>query len=447
MLIDSYRLVHWMNVRKVTPEQVADAAGCDPALLHAATASGLFEASADLGTRLGEVLGTTVDRLTADRERPEAVVMTAEEVAATCRPIRRSGLHFYNYYTMAHPPGEVGPVILDILCPAGTLPELNHGHLEPAITLSLGPGDIHGRWGQDLTEDTWHELRANHSSDRWIVGDSYVEPSYCPHAYALVSDQPAQIISYTASSALAPLLDEFNHWPDDAFAEAVDRIADASGAAALAEFLGRRGYGPAAAAAATGLPPAAVERFLDGDTSSLSPGDLRDLGTALGFDHRPCLPAPSREDGVGKTYMSFEQSRAGARRFRGYEVASLATAPRLPDLTGLFVSVDGQDEQDLALLVLAESHYYVTAGPVSLAWRLRNGTLARRVLATGSTAWVAPGVRHGFGGHGAVVGLSSGRHVATTDWLTLSTTYEPTVALRRSRRDLAGWGYDSERTG
>jgi hypothetical protein len=442
VLIDTYRLVHWMNLRKVTPEQVTAQAGFDEALLRAATESGRFEASSDIGARLGEVLRVSVEQLTADEQWPAVVVMTAEEVAATRRPIRRGGLHFYNYYTMAHPPGEVGPVILDILCPPTMLPELNSGHLEPAITLNLGPGDIHGRWGTELTPDTWHELRANRSSDSWIVGDSYVEPSYCPHAYALASDRPARIISYTASSALAPLLDDFNRWSDAAFANAVERIGDASGAAALAEMLDRRGYAPSEAASAVGLEPQGLERFLGGDPTALTVDDLRRLGTELGFDHRLCLPVPWRGDLVGKTYMSFERSRSSVRRFRGYEVASIATAPQLPDLTGLFMKIErpgGGD--DLALSLLAESHYYVVSGPVSLSWE-QDGAVARRALDAGSTAWVAPGVRHGFGGRGAVVALASGRHVNAADWLTLSTTYAVSATLRRSRRDLSGWGYD-----
>ena len=28
--------------------------------------------------------------------------------------------------------------------------KLNNGHLEQAITVNLGPGDIYGRWGENI---------------------------------------------------------------------------------------------------------------------------------------------------------------------------------------------------------------------------------------------------------------------------------------------------------
>ena len=50
-----------------------------------------------------------------------------------------------------HLPGYVAPVLIDILCPKNKLPKLNNGHLESAITLSLGPNDIYARFGKKLT--------------------------------------------------------------------------------------------------------------------------------------------------------------------------------------------------------------------------------------------------------------------------------------------------------
>ena len=73
-----------------------------------------------------------------------------KKILSTKRPIKRDGIHFYNYYTLPSPQGFKSPVILDILCPHYKVPKLNNGHLEQAITVNLGPGDIYGRWGENI---------------------------------------------------------------------------------------------------------------------------------------------------------------------------------------------------------------------------------------------------------------------------------------------------------
>ena len=143
MRADTYKITHWMNVRKATVQQVATAVG-QP--LDLTTAGAWPEA---LVAAVASFLQVQPHQLTASERRGLTVLTrTADELLATNRPIRRGGIHFYNYYTMASPPDAVGPVILDILCPADRLPDLNNGHLEPAITVNIGPGDIHGRWGR-----------------------------------------------------------------------------------------------------------------------------------------------------------------------------------------------------------------------------------------------------------------------------------------------------------
>ena len=79
---------------------------------------------------------------------PDFIFRSKEELEKTKRPITRDKIHFYNYYTLPTPKGYVAPVLIDILCPKEKLPKLNNGHLEPAITVSLGPNDIHARFGK-----------------------------------------------------------------------------------------------------------------------------------------------------------------------------------------------------------------------------------------------------------------------------------------------------------
>lgn len=449
MRIDRFKLMHWMNARKVTPEQVARRAGLESAELRAVLDAEAPDPSADVVARLAAALRITEEQLAATAGSGlTAVVRTAEELHATRRPIQRAAIHFYNYYSMAAPPGRVAPVILDILCPDDTLPALNNGHLEPAITINLGPGDIHGRWGTELTPATWQVLRANSAGpDSWIVGDSYVEPSYCPHTYSLASATPARIVSYTGASNLAGLLEEVNNWAPTASDRLLRDWESAPAAAVtLNAVLRRKGYQAADAAKAAGIPPGGVEAFLAGATDRLSPDELRALGMTLGFDHRVLLPAQHHHDTVGKSCLTVQDGRGSVRDFRGYTVASLASAPELPDLTGLFLSVDRAEpaDGDLDLCDHAETHYLVTQGRLTLSWREADGSVGRAELGPDGTAWIGPCVEHAWSGLGAAIKLGSGQHLGYLEQLELSNTFRPAATLRRGRRDTLGWGYESD---
>ncbi|MEW9553281.1 histidine kinase [Nonomuraea sp. NPDC050783] len=440
MRLDTYKVVHWMNVRKMTVRQVAEAAGLD----HARLAGLLDEPGGGEWPEtevaaLTRALGVEPERLSASGRRDLTVVTrTAEQLRATRRPIQRDGIHFYNYYTMAAPPGAVAPVILDILCPADRLPALNNGHLEPAITVNLGPGDIHGRWGEELTDATWQVIAANKGEDPWIVGDSYLEPSYCPHSYSLASDAPARIVSYTGQSNLAALLEDVNDWSEPAAEELFGWLDREPSPRALAELLlARRGHTVESAAAALGTSGEKLAAALEYGGVE----DLRELGWRLGLDDRLLLRRELRHDAVGKTYKDVAECRREARDFRGYRVTSLAGAPHLPDLSGLYLRVSGEEGADL--LEPAETHYLVTGGDLRLHWITADGGTESRELDADGTAWVAPFVRHRWSGDGSLIKLGSGRHLTYLDLYELSNTYAPAATLRRGRRDGRSWGYDS----
>ena len=90
---------------------------------------------------------------------PDYIIWKKNYILATKRPIKRDGIHFYNYYSLPCPNSYKSPVILDILCPKKKIPKLNNGHLEQAITVVLGPGDIFGSGtvgtGCGLELDKW----------------------------------------------------------------------------------------------------------------------------------------------------------------------------------------------------------------------------------------------------------------------------------------------------
>ena len=442
MRIEPFKLAHWMNARKYTLDRVAQLSGLAQARLEGILSDGADDHPAEVVTALAAALEVSPAQIAGDAQRDlSALCQPAEAMHATRRPVQRDGIHFYNYYTMVAPPGRVAPVILDILCPADRLPALNNGHLEPAITVNLGPGDINGRWGEELSPATWRVLEANRSDDRWITGDSYVEPSYCPHSYSLATDRPARIVSYTGQSNLVGLVEEFNGWSDPAFAAcagALERGLAAGGVLDL--LLARRGHTRQTAAAGADLSDAELEQALADPLANLPA--LRAVAAFLGVDYRLLLPPDPRHDEVGKTCMSVEESRASERSLGAYRVASMASASHVPDLTGLFVNVDTAAGQAPELVDLAESHYLVVEGELTLEWADAAGASAAQTLGPDGSAWVGPFVRHRWQGRGAVLKFGSGSHVGYLDLFELTNTYAAAATVRRGRRDVAGWGYD-----
>lgn len=437
MQVDKFKLNHWTNARKLTPKLLAERAGVAVKDVEAMLSG--EEAPNETVASVAEALQVSLAQLDKpDHPGLAAVWQRARDLYASRRPIQRDGIHFYNYYSMAAPPGRVAPVILDILCPEGRVPALNNGHLEPAITVNLGPGDIWGRWGEELTQDTWQTIAA--SPDSWIVGESYVEPAYCPHSYSLATSRPARIVSYTGHSNLGGLIEEVNTWGRPATDQFAGILEPGLSPETVADvLLGARGHDRASAAEAAGIKESELTQVL---ADPLADVDLlQSTCTTLGLDYRLILPAGRRHDKVGKTYQSLDDTRRSIREFRGYTVASMASAPHLPDLVGLFVKIHGNSGESLA--EPNETHYLVIEGEVTLQWLDADGRTQAQAGGPDDSAWVGPYVSHRWSGNGSVLKLSSGPHVALSDLLELTHTYEPAATIRRGCQDLSGWGYDS----
>lgn len=439
MRVDPFKLAHWLNARKLTPAHAAAVGGPDEQGWRDLLTPVRHDLDPALVGELARVLRVEPTQITATAgSGDEVVVQTAADLQASKRLVRRDGIDFYNYYTMAAPEGLVAPVILDILCPAGRTPALNEGHLEPAITINLGPGDIHGRWGVEFDDVSWQVLSANRGPDPWICGDSYVEPTFCPHSYSLVDQTPARIVSYTGASNLEEFVDELNGWSDERFEAVVSGTGSRPGPGEVLDaLLARRLHDRASAAALVGMKDVELEHALDTQEVDV----LRRLGVELGIDYRLLLAPAHRRDASGKTRLDVPASRASVREVDGYRVASTATAAHLPDLVGAFMEIGALPGEGGRLRDCAETHYLVTAGAPTLTWHGASGDHEAALTPDGS-AWVPPYVEHAWRGEGAVVKLGSGRFVGYQSWLELTNTFDTAVTLRRGRRDLFGWGYD-----
>ncbi|HXZ02444.1 MAG TPA: histidine kinase [Stellaceae bacterium] len=443
--VDGFKVMHWLNARKLTLEAAARTIGIPSDTLNPITQSESCQFPADLVEKLALCLNVEAHQISADNAAsPQIIVMKRREIEATRRAIYRDGIHFYNYYSLPSPKGKVGPVILDILCPKGRLPKLNNGHLEPAITVNIGPGDIYGRWGEDLTDDTWNVLAANKTGrEPWILGDSYTEPSYCRHTYSLVADERAQIISYTVKSNLEGFLNEANAWSARAFDTMLEKLCDGPAQASIMTLqMGRRGFSAETLAETLSLSRNAILGYLAGDSDSLSVADLRAIGTHLGVDYRLFLPAAQNRDRVGKTFCSVANSLSTIRRYQSYTVASMASAPTESDLVGLFMRVDKSAcDETPDLTDHGPSHYLTTRGKLSLHVCTDE---ERQVidLEPGDAVWLGPFVPHAFFGQGALAKLGNGAGSSYLDQIQLSNTFDPRATLKQGRRNLRGWGYD-----
>lgn len=442
--IDSYKLMHWINARKLTPAMVAERSKV-PLELIEAIAKGDADAgiSAEQAAVIASELNIGVGSLSVDDYTvPDVIFMPDAEVKATKREVNRGGIHFYNYYNLPAPKGFIAPVLIDILCPAGRVPTQNNGHLEPAITINLGPGHIQGLWSHDIEDDTYHPFYANQGEDSdWILGDSYLEPPYCPHTYARHGDEPTRILSYTVKSNLESLVNVSNTWSDAAHEKFVGTLnGEMFGSVALRTLMDRHAYDVETLSARLGIGDNGITSFLDGDETALELDDLRKIAGLMGCDYRLFMPILRNHDRVGRSWCSVEESIASKRTFKSYQVASMSVSPQYPDLMGLFMKVDKRaDDEDLDLLEHSVLHYFVTAGSPVFQWRKPDGSLAKQALSEGDALWVNAYVQHSFSGAGALIKMGNGEGTSYLDHFEMSNTFDVAGALRRGRHDTSTW--------
>ena len=114
-IVDKFKLIHWLNIRKTTIEVLNDL------LSHKINKKLSFEDFENLdlytATEISEVLSIPVSNILKQEDVPSFIYSSKKDLEKTIRPIKRDGIHFYNYYTLPSPKGYVAPVLIDILCP------------------------------------------------------------------------------------------------------------------------------------------------------------------------------------------------------------------------------------------------------------------------------------------------------------------------------------------
>ncbi len=439
--VDPLKIIHWLNVRKSTFDVLNSY--LKDKINFVVNKENLDELDAFSLEKIAEFLDVPKKALITDKSVPSYIHHTKSQIEKTKRPINRGGIHFYNYYTLPSPHGYVAPVLIDILCPKNKMPTLNNGHLEPAITVSLGPNDIYARFAKKKNKLTFLKFKINHDKKTdWIVGSSYFEPSYCLHTYSRATNGPGKILSYTTKSNLESLLN--SKLNDDSFENFATSLENKKpNRVMLKEDIQNKGYEIQQVAKKTKISVKKINDFINNKTKkSLSIKELEKICSLINSDPYVYIDKNFKEDKIGKYYYDSKDSIKTIRKFKSYTVASIASSSRAQDLSGYFLNV--QNKKDKTIIDLMDtncSHYLVTKGELILNIK-ENGKIKKVKLKNGDAIWVAAYIKHGFTGSGALIKISDGQNISYLEKIDLMNTYNLNTTLLRGRKDRVNWGYD-----
>ncbi len=439
-LLDKIKFNRWLNIRKTTIDQL------NKDLKHKLNfeiSFGNCENLDDYSIKIiSEYLKILPSKLKKNKSIPIFLHRTKNEINKTKRPIIKDGIHFYNYYTLPTPKGYVSPVLLDILCPKEKLPKLNNGHLEPAITISMGPNDIYARFAEKLNKDTWLKFEVNKDPEtKWVVGSSYYEPSFCKHSYSRVTNQPGRIISYTTRSNIESLTsgklnnNSYKNILQSIKGKRINRVF-------LKLELESKGYSIKEISKKIKLSTVKLKNFFSKKNTKLDRKYIIKICSLINSDPNLFIDRSHKEDAVGKLYFDYRNSIKSIRKFKSYKVASIANSKRFPDLSGFFLKVSNLKNKTVLDLYDSKcSHYYVTGGKMKIHIK-SDGKNLFRVIKNRDCLWMSAFTYHGFSGNGSILKISDGQNINYLEKEDLINTYSAENFLRRGKNDMMNWGYD-----
>lgn len=438
--IDKLKLNHWLNIRKTTVEVLNNL--LSKHINHKININDLDKVDEYAIEKIAEVLSIPKDHLLQNDEVPSYVFNTKQQIENSKRPITRGGIHYYNYYTLPSPKGFVAPVLIDILCPKNKKPVLNNGHLEPAITVSLGPNDIYARFAKKINKVTFLKFRINPDPETdWVVGSNYFEPSYCLHTYSRATDKPGKILSYTTKSNIENLFgsklneNSFNNLKKKLNIKNPNRTF-------LEEDILNKGYSLEYISSKTKISLKKLKNYFKDNKYKLSVPEIKKICSLINSNPYDFLDKTFKEDAIGKYYYDYKDSLKTIRKFKSYQVASIASSLRSPDLTGYFLKVSNSSKKNiLDLLDNNCSHYLVTKGSIFIFLKINN-KVKKIAMKEGDSIWVSSYTNHGFTGNGALIKISDGQNFNYLEKIDLSNTYNLNKTLSRGREDKVNWGYD-----
>lgn len=440
-LVDKYRLIHWLNIRKTTIEVLNELLKNK---VNKKISINDFE-KLDMYTakEIANVLSISISEILKTNEVPSVLYSSKTDIEKTKRPIKRDGIHFYNYYTLPSPEGYVAPVLIDILCPKNKLPKLNNGHLESAITLSLGPNDIYARFGKKLNKTNWCKFKINKDpKTKWIVGDNYFEPSYCLHTYSRATDGPGRILSYTTTSHIENL---FTKKLNDESFNNLFKISKNKNfkRSLLKQTLEDKGYELGYISKNTKINLSQLKKYFN-NNANLTNQQFEKLCNFANLDPRLFLEIKHKEDQIGKLYFSHKDSVKTIRKFKSYTIASIVSSTRNQDLHGYYMKVKKKEKQKIKFDLLDStcSHYLVTNGNLIFYYK-KNGVTKKKICSDGDALWIGSFTEHCFYGEGSLAKISDGQNLNYLEKFDVGNLFNVPFTLKRARKDKVNWGYDN----
>ena len=430
IIIDTIKLNHWLNARKITIQFVKNK---QSSLAKKLKLKKNFKISSKELFFINSKLSIPSEKIILQNKIPDYLYWSKTKIKKTKRPIHRDGIHFYNYYSLPIPDGFVGPVILDILCPKEKMPKLNNGHLEQAITINLGKSDIYGRWGKSKNKLNFSRLKFNNSLiNTWIIGDTYLEPTYCPHTYSRATDRNSQILSYTAKSPAEELIKNLNKWSIENYKHLMKNINTRDIRLPILSFyLDNMGMDIKYLSKSINFKIKNLSQIIKNKKILLKICNFLKINPSLFYKK-----VYNSEDAIGKTYLSYKESFKTIRKYKSYIIASMASSERYTDLFGYFIKVFNKKRiKDLSNY--ASSHYLVTSGNFFL-----NIDNKKIKIKKGDAIWMSSFKKHGFSGDGSLIKISNGENLSSSDLSEILNLYNPQKSLERSYKDKISWGYE-----
>lgn len=440
--IDKVKFIRWLNIRKTTLKELnfklRNKINFDITLENCTEVDSYSIAS------ICNFLDINKDEITKQNLVPVFILKTKKEINETKRPIIKDGIHFYNYYTLPTPSGYVAPVLLDIMCPQNKLPKLNNGHLEPAITISMGPNDIYARFAEKINKESWIKFEINKDKKtNWVVGSSYYEPSFCRHTYSRANKGLGRIISYTTKSNIENLLN--NKLNDNSFENFLKFNKGKQINRTLLKLeIESKGYSLKDLSNKINLPFKKLNDYFKKPKSILKSNYIKKICKLINSDPNYFIDKKQKEDGLGKLYCDYRDSIKSIRLFKSYKVASIANSKRFPDLSGYFMKVSNNRKTHLNDLFDSKcSHYFVTGGKMRMHITDKNKKISKDIE-NGDCLWISAFTRHGFTGAGSLLKISDGQNISYLDKEDLTNTYNINSVLNRVRGDVQNWGHDEK---
>jgi len=330
------------------------------------------------------------------------------------------------------------------MCPKDKLPKLNNGHLEPAITVSMGPNDIFARFANKLDKNSWIKFRINNNKkNNWIVGSSYFEPSFCRHTYSRVDNGLGRIISYTTKSNIESLLnDKLN---DNSYLNLVKVNKRKKMNRTLFKLeIESKGYSLKYLADKLKISFKKLNDYFERQKFFLEKKYIIKICKFINSDPNLFIDKKQKEDNLGKLYFDYRDSIKTIRNFKSYKIASIANSKRFPDLSGYFMEVSNKRKGFLSDLFDSKcSHYFVTGGKVKIHIKSQKKKDSQS-LSNGDCLWISAFTEHGFTGNGSLLKISDGQNISYLDKEDLMNTFNVNNVLNRARGDMDNWGHDEK---